>query len=136
MKIFSWMFGIWNAQFVQGYIDAIRVPRQNASVKWESSYKKVFICFLQGVLLIKPPICYECFFLDSFHLKNWKTFKNQLKQKKEEFLEFCPWKPTFLPVKKIKKYGREKKPWAWKIMKIRAWSTTFAREKNPKMAKK
>ena len=66
------------------------------------------------------------------HVKKNRKYPRQIWQ-------FCPWNPIFSPVKKTKKYAREKKIRAWKKLKIRKKTgvkSQFCPWKNPKKPKK
>ena len=120
MEIYFSIIGEFKGTFLEGFIEKIHMSRNIPFVKKESACKKMSCLIFTGLFYI----LYSSYnpqmrlLLSDFNRRKWKTATKN-KSKTRKFLEFYPWKLTFLPVKKLKKHGRENKKWAWKNQKKR-----------------
>ena len=140
IEIYFSIIGKFKGTFLYGFIGKIHMSRNNPSVEKESACKKMSCLIFTGLFypLYTSYNPQMRLLLSDFNRRKLKT-STKKKSKMRKFLEFYPWKLAFLPVKKLKKHWREKKPWAWK-KQIKRWkvgvNNDFCPWKKPKKKKK
>ena len=100
-EIYFSIIGEFKGTFLEGFIEKIHMSRNIPSVKKESACKKMSCLIFTGLFhpLYTSYNAQMRLLLSYFNRRKWKTATKK-KSKTRKFLEFYPWKLTFLPVKK------------------------------------